>query len=158
MLTGSYTKAVALGVVRGAACVSAEFEKELELELGLGLELRAPPNTKPPELPALGWNGAVEDTPVHIVAVLVDVVVGTEDKDAGVVTPKMNGDGAAGTLLDHPNPALATAVDGREEDDETDAETDAVDGPGPSQDAHLLSLLGLRTLHTLHFHDSAGSV
>jgi hypothetical protein len=155
MLTGSYTKAAALGVVRGAACVSAEFELELELEL----ELRAPPNTKPPELPALGWNGAVEDTPpVHIVAVLVNIVVGTEDKDAGVVTPKMNGDGAADTLLDHPNPALATAVDGREEDDETDVETDAVDGPGPSQDAHLLSLLGLRTLHTLHFHDSAGSV
>ena len=139
-------------MLRGAACVSAEFE----------LELRAPLNTKPPELPALGWSGAVEENPVHIevaVAVLVEVVVvGTGDKVAGAATPKINGDGAVGTLLDHPNPALATAVDGREEDDETDAETDAVDGPGPSQDAHLLSLLGLRTLHTLHFHDSAGSV
>ena len=71
----------------------------------------------------------------------------------------MNGDGAVGTLLGHPNPALST-VEGRDEADEraVDVNVDADAGPGPSQAAHLLSLLGLRTLHTLHFHDSAGSV
>ena len=147
MLTGSCTKVVALRVLQGAAGASAEFE----------LELWAPPKTKPPELPELDWNDAVEETPVDIIGAVVVAVAGTEDSGAGADTPKMNGDGAVGTILGHPGPALAT-VEGRDEDDETDAEADAVDGPGPSQAAHLLSLLGLDTLHTLHFHDSAGSV
>ena len=138
-------------MLQGAACASEEFE----------LELGTPPKTKPPELPVSGWNGAVDETPV--VEVVEVVVVGTADTAAGAATPKMNGDGAVDTLLGHPNPALPT-VEGRDEADEravdadVDMDVDADAGPGPSQAAHLLSLLGLRTLHTLHFHDSAGSV
>ena len=57
----------------------------------------------------------------------------------GSPTPKMNGD----------------AVDD-DDDDDNDCD-DALNGPGPSQAAHLLSWLELRALHMPHFHDSAGS-
>jgi hypothetical protein len=144
---GSCTKAAALEVLEGAAGASDEIELErvLELEPEKGTP---PPKTKPPEIPLLGWDCAVQENPVVAV-----VVAGTVDRGAGAVTPKMNGEGVVDALLVHPNPALATA-EGRGVADETDA----VVGPGPSQAAHVLSLLGLRTLHTLHFHDSAGSV
>jgi hypothetical protein len=96
--------------------------------------------------------------------VVVTVAIGAKGSAEGAPTPKVNGDAAGEKLLANEKPALASAVhdenDDEDEDDDGGNDCDADDalaGPGPSQAAHLLSWLGLRTLHVPHFHDSAGS-
>ena len=94
--------------------------------------------------------------------VVVTVAIGAKGSAEGAPTPKVNGDAAGEKLLANEKPALASAVDDEDEDEDDndgndcDAD-DALAGPGPSQAAHLLSWLELRTLHVPHFHDSAGS-
>ena len=96
--------------------------------------------------------------------VVVTVAIGAKGSAEGAPTPKVNGDAAGEKLLANEKPALASAVDDENDDDDEDEDDgndcdadDALAGPGPSQAAHLLSWLGLRTLHVPHFHDSAGS-
>ena len=95
------------------------------------------------------------------------VAIGATGSAEGAPTPKVNGDAAGEMLLASEKPALASAVDDDDDDDgdgndcdgnDCDADDDdALAGPAPSQAAHLLSWLELRTLHVPHFHDSAGS-
>ncbi len=90
--------------------------------------------------------------------VALTVAIGATGSAEGAPTPKVNGDAAGGKLPASEKPALASAVDEDDVDDGNDCDADdALAGPGPSQAAHLLRWLGLRTLHVPHFHDSAGS-